>query len=165
LNLQKIRIAPACAGDTPLLIEFIQALAEYERAGPGEVQVNEPELRESLFGDRPAAEALIAYYGDTPAGFAVFFHNFSTWTGKRGMYLEDLFVKPKFRKAGIGRALLETVAKIAVERGCARYQWMVLDWNEPAIGFYKKLGARPLEEWTAFRVTGDALLKLARGGR
>lgn len=157
-----LRIVPATEADTPLLIEFIHALAEYERAAPGEVQVTEAALRESMFGDRPAAEAIIAYYGDDPAGFAVFFHNFSTWTGKRGMYLEDLFVKPAFRGHGIGRALLEAVAKIAVERDCPRYQWMVLDWNQPAIEFYRRLGARPLEEWTGYRVTGEALKRLAR---
>lgn len=157
-----LRIMPATEVDTPLLVEFIHALAEYERAGPGDVQVTEAALRESMFGERPAAEAIIAYYGDDPAGFAVFFHNFSTWTGKRGMYLEDLFVKPEFRGHGIGRALLEAVAKIAVERDCPRYQWMVLDWNQPAIEFYQRLGARPLDEWTGYRVTGEALRKLAR---
>lgn len=152
-----LRIVQATSADVPLLIEFIHALAEYEKAGPGEVQVTVESLREAMFGERPAAEAIIAYHGGEPAGFAVYFHNFSTWTGKRGMYLEDLFVKPAYRGLGVGKGLLEAVGRIAVERGCARYQWMVLDWNQPAIDFYRKLGARPLAEWTMYRVSGEAL--------
>ena len=160
-----IRIEPATEADTPLLLEFIHGLAEYEQAKPGDVQVNEALLRESLFGARPAAEAIIAYHEGAPAGFAVYFQNFSTWTGRRGIYLEDLFVKPEFRRRGIGRALLAEVARIAVARGCPRYDWNVLDWNTPAIEFYKSLGARPLDEWTGYRLTGEALARLAGESR
>jgi GNAT superfamily N-acetyltransferase len=118
-------------------------------------------VRDALFGAQPAAEVLIAYADQRPAGFAVFFHNFSTFLGRRGLYLEDLFVKPEFRRLGIGRELLTTLARIAVERGCGRFEWSVLDWNAPAIEFYKRLGARPLDDWTIFRVTGRALADLA----
>src|SRR5262249_59446497 len=118
-------------------------------------------LREALFGARPDAEVLIAYADDRPAGFALFFHNFSTFVGRRGLYLEDLFVKPEFRGLGIGKRLLVELASIAVARNCGRFEWAVLDWSEPAIGFYKKLGAQPMHEWTVFRVDGPALTKLA----
>jgi GNAT superfamily N-acetyltransferase len=119
-------------------------------------------LRKNLFGDRPYAEVLIAEVDGEPAGFALFFHNFSTFVGRPGIYLEDLFVKPEHRGTGLGRALLKRLAEIAVERECGRLEWAVLDWNEPAIGFYKKLGARPNDEWTVFRLAGEALQELAR---
>ena len=118
-------------------------------------------LRETLFGARPAADVIIAYAGETPAGFALFFPNYSTFLGKPGLYLEDLFVVPKFRGSGFGRALLTHLAKLAVERGCGRFEWSVLDWNEPAIGFYQSLGAKLMEGWSIVRVTGDALATLA----
>jgi len=156
------RIERATERDVPLILRLIKDLAEYERMSD-EVVATEQGLRESLFGARPAAEVIIAYAGDTPAGFALFFHNYSTFVGKHGLYLEDLFVVPEFRGHGYGRELLQKLAAIAVERGCGRFEWSVLDWNEPAIGFYKKLGARLMDAWKIFRVTGDALADLAAG--
>jgi GNAT superfamily N-acetyltransferase len=157
-----IRIEPARERDVPLILELIRGLAEYERLAD-QCIATEARLREALFGAQPAAEVLLAYADDQPAGFALFFHNFSTFLGRRGLYLEDLFVKPEFRRLGIGRRLLAALARVAVERGCGRFEWSVLDWNAPAIEFYKRLGAKPLDEWTIFRVTGDALAGLADG--
>ena len=157
-----IRIEPAQERDVPLILELIRGLAEYERLAD-QCVATEARLREALFGAQPAAEVLLAYADDQPAGFALFFHNFSTFLGRRGLYLEDLFVKPEFRRLGIGRRLLTELARIAVERGCGRFEWSVLDWNAPAIEFYKRLGAKPLDEWTIFRVTGGALTELAGG--
>jgi GNAT superfamily N-acetyltransferase len=156
-----LRIERATERDVPLILRLITALAEYERMSD-EVVATEDGLRRTLFGPRPAAEVVVAYAGDEPAGFALFFHNYSTFLGKPGLYLEDLFVVPAFRGRGYGKALLVHLAKIAVERDCGRFEWSVLDWNEPAIGFYKKLGATPMEAWTIMRVAGDALQKLAR---
>jgi GNAT superfamily N-acetyltransferase len=144
----------------PLILRLIQGLAEYEKLAH-EVSATEAGLRDTLFGARPAADVIIAYAGETPAGFALFFPSYSTFLGKPGLYLEDLFVLPEWRGHGIGRALLAQLARIAVERGCGRFEWSVLDWNEPAIGFYKSLGARLMDGWSIFRVTGDALTKLA----
>jgi GNAT superfamily N-acetyltransferase len=155
------RIVPATKKDIPLIREFILELAEYERARPGEAPVTEKDLADTLFGKRPAAEVLIAYLGDTPAGFALFFHNYSTWLGKRGIYLEDLFVRPAARKHGIGFALLRALAKIAMDRDCGRVDWSVLNWNELAIDFYKQIGAKPMDDWTSFRLTGDTLAQIA----
>lgn len=155
-----IRIERATERDVPVVLQMIRDLAEYERMAD-QVVATEASLREALFTGRPDAEVLLAYADDRPAGFALFFHNFSTFVGRRGLYLEDLFVKPEFRGAGIGKRLLVELARIALERNCGRFEWSVLDWNEPAIGFYKKLGAVPLEEWTIFRVSGDALTRLA----
>lgn len=160
----KTRIVSATREDVPLIRKFILELAEYERARPGEAPVTEKDLAETLFGERPAAEVLIAYLGDEPTGFALFFHNYSTWLGKRGIYLEDLFVKPPFRKHGIGFALLRKLARIAVDRGCGRVDWSVLNWNELAISFYKQIGARHMDEWSTFRLTGDALARVASEG-
>ena len=154
-----IRIAPAEEKDVPLILSFIRGIAEYERLSH-EVVADEALLRESLFGEKPGAEVLIAHYEGEPAGFAIFFHNYSTFLARSGLYLEDIFVWPRFRRSGIGRALLQRVAQIAVERGCGRMEWAVLDWNQPAIEFYKGLGAVPLEEWTVFRLTGEALRSL-----
>ena len=154
------RIEPARERDVPLILDLIKGLAVYEKLAD-EVVATEDGLRESLFGGKPAAEVVIAYAGDEPVGFALFFHNFSTFLGRRGLYLEDLFVRPEWRGRGAGRALLTHLAKIAAERECGRFEWSVLDWNEPAINFYKSLGARPMDEWTVFRVTGDALSALA----
>src|SRR5947207_7443556 len=131
----KTRIVPATRDDVPLIRQFIIDLAEYERALPGEAPVTEKDLADTLFGERPAAEVLIAYLGDEPAGFALFFHNYSTWLGKRGIYLEDLFVRPPARKHGVGFALLRQLARIALERDCGRLDWSVLTWNELAISF------------------------------
>jgi GNAT superfamily N-acetyltransferase len=155
-----IRIDRAREHDVPLILELIRGLAEYERLADQAV-ATEAGVLEALFGPQPAAEVVIAYADNRPAGFALFFHNFSTFLGRRGLYLEDLFVKPEFRRLGIGRRLLAELARIAVERGCGRFEWSVLDWNTPAIEFYKRLGARPLDDWTIFRVTGEALTRLA----
>ena len=160
-NLVKTRIVPATENDILLIRELILELAEYERAGPGEAPVTEKDLAETLFGERPAAEVLLAYLGEEPAGFALFFHNYSTWLGKRGIYLEDLFVRPSARKHGVGYALLREVARIALERACGRVEWAVLNWNELAISFYTQIGAKPKDDWTTFRLTGDALARLA----
>ena len=154
-----VRIERAQERDVALILELIRGLAEYERLAD-QCVATEAGLRDALFGAQPAAEVLIAFAGETPAGFALFFHNFSTFLGRRGLYLEDLFVKPEFRRLGIGRRLLTELARIAVERGCGRFEWSVLDWNAPAIEFYKRLGAKPLDEWTIFRVTGEELEKL-----
>ena len=154
-------IRPARVEDVPIILELIRDLATYERA-PNEVTATEEQLVDVLFGKRPAAEVLLAFEGKSPVGFAVFFHNFSTWLGRPGLYLEDLFVKPEKRGKGYGRALLVDLAKIACDRGCGRMEWAVLDWNEPAIKFYRALGAKPMEEWTVFRLTRDGIAQLAQ---
>jgi len=155
-----LEIRKATEADTPVIAWFIRQLAEYERLLP-ETTMTEEILHESLFGSRSCAEALLGYHQDRPVAFAVFFHNFSTFLGKRGLYLEDLFVIPEMRGKGFGRDLLVHLAKIARERNCGRFEWAVLDWNEPAIEFYKRLGAVSMTEWTIFRMTGDALDRLA----
>lgn len=147
--------------DLPLIARFIRDLAEYERLAH-EVRFEEAVLGERLFGARPYAEVLIGEIDGTPNGFALFFHNFSTFEGKPGVYLEDLFVRPEARGSGLGKALLSALAQIAIERDCARLEWSVLNWNDPAIQFYKKLGAKAMDEWTVFRVDGDALNILAQ---
>ncbi len=146
--------------DVAIILQLIRDLATYERA-PNDVTATEKQLVEVLFGDKPSAEVRLAFAKDAPVGFAVFFHNFSTWLGRPGLYLEDLFVKPEMRGKGYGRALLVDLAKIARERGCGRMEWAVLDWNEPAIQFYRTLGAVPNEEWTIFRLTRDKIAALA----
>ncbi|MEQ1897330.1 MAG: GNAT family N-acetyltransferase [Vicinamibacterales bacterium] len=153
------RIVPATVRDVPAIFGMIRALAEYERLAHA-VSTSEDALREVLFGPSPAAEVVLGYEGAEPVGIAIFFHNFSTFLGKRGLYLEDLFVKPEYRGRGYGRRLLAHLAALAVERDCGRMEWSVLDWNAPAIGFYKKLGAVPMDEWTVFRLTRDALTAL-----
>lgn len=154
----------ATGADLDTIIELIHALAEYERE-PDAVRLDREELREHLFGTRPYAEVILAETDSgASAGFALFFHNFSTWEGKPGIYLEDLFVRPEYRGQGYGKALLSKLAALAVERGCARLEWAVLDWNEPSIQFYRALGAVPMDEWTTYRVTGSALSALASGG-
>ena len=153
-------IRPATIVDVPIILQLIRDLATYERA-PSEVAATEEQLVDVLFGERPVAEVLLAFEDEMPIGFAVFFHNFSTWVGRPGLYLEDLFVKPEARGKGYGRALLIHLAKIARDRGCGRMEWAVLDWNEPAIQFYKKIGAQPLDEWKIFRLTRDGIAKLA----
>jgi GNAT superfamily N-acetyltransferase len=155
------QIRPARVEDVPVILQLIRDLATYERA-PNEVTATEEQLVEVLFGQRPAAEVLLAFEGESPVGFALFFHNFSTWLGRPGLYLEDLFVKPEKRGKGYGRALLVELAKIARDRGCGRMEWAVLDWNEPALKFYRSLGARPMDEWTVFRLTRDGIEKLAK---
>jgi GNAT superfamily N-acetyltransferase len=159
---QTIRIERATEKDIPLILTLIKGLAEYERLLPQCVATEEL-LRETLFGEKKYAEVVIAYYDHEPAGFALFFHNYSTFLARPGIYLEDLYVFPHLRGEGIGKALLVYIARIAKERNCGRFEWAVLDWNEPSIAFYKKLGAVPLNDWTTMRVTGEALELLAKG--
>src|SRR5947207_7480384 len=154
------QIRAAHAEDVPIILQLIRVLATYERA-PNAVTATEEQLSEVLFGERPAAEVLLAFEGQSPVRFAVYFFNFSTWLGRAGLYLEDLFVKPEKRGKGYGRALLVELAKIARDRGCGRMEWAVLDWNEPAIKFYRSLGAQPMHEWTVFRLTREGISELA----
>lgn len=155
-----LNLRVATPADVPVILSFIRDLAEYERLSH-QVVADAARLEETLFGARPYAEVIIAEWRGEAAGFALFFHNYSTFLARPGIYLEDLFVRPAYRKHGIGKALLIQLARLAVERGCGRLEWSVLDWNEPAIGFYKSLGAVPLDDWTVFRVTGEALPALA----
>lgn len=155
-----LSISIATEADLPLVLDFIRGLAEYERLAH-EVVATEEKLRATLFGPRPYAECVIARWDGAPAGFALFFHNYSTFLAQPGIYLEDLFVKPEMRGKGIGRSLLRHLARLTQERNCGRLEWSVLDWNESAIGFYKSLGAVPLDDWTIFRMRGEALAKLA----
>jgi GNAT superfamily N-acetyltransferase len=157
---ENFKIRAATVEDVSIILELIRDLATYERA-PQEVVATEDQLVEVLFGEQPAAEVLLAFEGRTPVGFALYFYNFSTWLGRPGLYLEDLFVKPEKRGKGYGRALLVELAKIARDRGCGRMEWAVLDWNEPAINFYRALGAKPMDEWTVFRLTRDEIARLA----
>jgi len=148
--------------DTPLIFDFIKGLAQYEKLF-NEVEATEELLRSTLFGERKFVYILIADYKNEPAGFAIFFHNFSTFVGKPGIYVEDLFVKPEFRKNGIGRTLLSYITKLGAERNCGRIEWAVLDWNTPAIQFYRSLGSIPKNEWTIYRLNGSAITDLAKG--
>jgi len=153
-----MRILPATERDVPVLLELIRGLADYERLRD-QCVATEDQLRKTLFGENPAAEALLAFVDERPVGFALFFTNYSTFLAKPGIYLEDLFVRPDARGQGIGKALLVKIAQIAAERGCGRVEWSVLDWNEPAIRFYQSLGAVAMSEWTIFRLTGESLAK------
>ena len=155
-----LEIRRAGTEDIPLVLAFVKDLAEYERLSHL-VAATESSLREALFGEHPGAEVVLAFEGSDPVGFAAYFQNFSTFLGVKGLWLEDLFVRPAVRGRGYGKALLLHVARIASERGCGRFEWAVLDWNEPSIRFYKSLGAQPLDDWTIFRVTGAALKRLA----
>jgi GNAT superfamily N-acetyltransferase len=157
-----IDIRKAEERDLPLILEFIQALAEYERLRDACV-ATEQKLRDTLFSSPPAAEVIIARVDGEPMGFALFFHSYSTFLAQRGIYLEDLFVKPEARGQGVGFALLSELARIAVERNCGRLEWAVLDWNQLAIDFYKRIGAVPLDDWNIFRLMGDSLVRVARG--
>lgn len=155
----------ATAQDTALILDFIKDLAAYEKLSH-EVIATEESLQTTLFGEKPQAEVVIGYdERGVAAGFALFFHNYSTFLAKSGIYLEDLFVKPEYRGRGFGKALLVYLAQIAKERQCGRLEWSVLDWNTPAIDFYRSLGAKPMDEWTVFRVAGDALEQLASTGK
>lgn len=155
-----LHIDQALETDVPLILSFIKKLAEYERL-ESTVVATEEVLREFLFGTNRYAEVVIARIKSQPVGFALFYYNFSTFVGRPGLYLEDLFVLPEFRGQGVGKALLVYLAKLTVERKCGRFEWMVLDWNSPAIGFYKSLGAVPMSDWRLFRLSGDALFNLA----
>jgi GNAT superfamily N-acetyltransferase len=156
-------IRSATPDDLPAICRLIRGLAEYERLAD-RVAFDEREVRKYLFGPRPFAEVLVAEEDGVVVGFALFFHNYSTFVGKPGIYLEDLFVFPEHRGRGHGKGLLLELARLAVERGCSRVEWAVLDWNEPAIGFYRKLGAEPMDDWTVYRLSGDALEAAGRGG-
>jgi GNAT superfamily N-acetyltransferase len=160
----RLRIEPATVEDVPLILRFIQELAEYERLGHACV-ATEDDLRTQLFGPNPVAHTVIAYAGDEPAGFALYFFNFSTFLASPGLYLEDLYVKPELRKRGIGHALLAYLARVASERGCGRMEWSVLNWNETAIRVYRGIGAQPLEDWTVMRLNGPAITALAATNR
>jgi GNAT superfamily N-acetyltransferase len=159
-NSPQISIHPATPADVPVILNFIRKLAEYEKLSH-QMQATEELLREHLFGPRPAAETVIANLAGQPVGFALFFQTFSTFVGKPGIWLEDLFVLPEHRGKGIGKALLAHVASIAVARNCGRMEWSVLDWNSPAIDFYKSVGAVPMDDWTTYRIVGDKLAALA----
>ncbi|MCM3879409.1 MAG: GNAT family N-acetyltransferase [Vicinamibacterales bacterium] len=156
-----ISIRPATAADASLVFGFIRELAEYEKLSH-EVVATEAQLRATLFGERPVSEVVVASLDGTPVGFALFFPNYSTFLGLPGLYLEDLFVRPEARGHGVGRELLVYLARLAVDRGWGRMEWRVLDWNQPSIAFYRKLGGEPLDDWTVFRLTGDALMALGR---
>jgi len=156
----ELEIRAATSADVPLILQFIRGLAEYERA-PEQAVATAADLERDGFGPQPKFRVLLAFWRDEPAGFAFFFYNYSTWQGRPGLYLEDLFVKPQLRGNGIGKALLVRLAQIAVNENCGRFQWQVLDWNEPAIRFYESLGAKVMEEWLTMRVEGEALRRLA----
>lgn len=152
--MNKIKIRKATEKDTPLIYSLIKGIAEYEKLS-NKVTATEEKIRETLFGDKSYAEVIIAEYENEPVGQALFFHNYSTFLAQPGIYLEDLFVKPEFRNKGIGKELLKSLVEIAKERNCGRVEWMVLNWNKPAIDFYKSLGAVPMDKWTTYRLTSD----------
>jgi len=154
------RIAPARRADVPLIVDLVRELAEFERLAD-QVRIDPVLLEQHLFGEPRYAEAVIAWSGSEAVGYALYFHNYSTFAGRPGLFLEDLFVRPVVRGRGFGEALLRHLARTAIDRGCARFEWSVLDWNERAIDFYRKLGAVPMDDWTVYRVSGDALERLA----
>jgi GNAT superfamily N-acetyltransferase len=160
MSMDSIRIVPAQVADVPVILRMITALAEYEQL-THEVTATEQDLRQALFGPRPAGEVVLAYNGDEPIGFALFFHNFSTFLGRQGLYLEDLFIVPEWRGRGAGKRLFQHVASIAESRQCGRLEWTVLDWNESAIAFYRSQGAHVLDEWRICRLTGPELRAVA----
>lgn len=160
LSDPRLRIIPAQKKDVPLILRFIKELADYERLAH-EVVTNQQILEEALFGERPVAEVVFAYYDNEPVGYALFFYSFSTFLGRPGIYLEDVFVRPPMRGRGIGKALLVYLARLAEERKCGRLEWAVLNWNEPSIRFYESLGAVPMDEWTVYRLSGESLARLA----
>lgn len=160
VSLMSVEIRPATASDLPAMMVLVRELAEYERLAHA-VVATEASFAAALFGERPTAEALVAIVDGEMVGYAIYFQNFSTFVGRAGIYLEDLYVRPACRGKGIGKGLLARVAQVAVERQCQRLEWAVLDWNEPSIQFYKSLGAEPLDEWTIFRMAPAAIAKLA----
>lgn len=159
--MHPVKIRNATADDASLILRFVQELATYEKE-PEAVVATEADIQASIFGPESTVEAVICEVAGEPVGFAVYFYNYSTWLGRNGMYLEDLYVSPAYRKVGAGKALLKHLAGIAVSKGCGRFEWSVLDWNEPAIGFYQSLGAKPMDGWTVYRLTGAELEALAR---
>ena len=158
-----VKIRTATQSDLPVILQYIHDLAKYEKA-PDEVELSLDDLKDSLFGPNPQVFCLISEQDNKTTGFAVWHLNYSTWLGKHGIYLEDLYVDPKFRSQGHGKALLQKLAQICIEKGYKRLQWWVLDWNESAIDFYKSIGAQPMDQWTVFRVSGSSLRKLATEG-
>lgn len=162
-NITGFELREATIDDVPLILDFIRELAEYERL-LHEVKADEDTIREGLFGQRRAAEAVIGSLNGDPACFALYFHNFSTFLGQAGIYIEDLFVRPAYRGRGLGRAVFAFLARLAKERGCGRLEWWVLDWNEPALRFYRSMGALPMSDWTVQRLSGEALERLAESG-
>ncbi len=162
--MNNIQIRKAVPEDAPLILSFITGLAVFEKA-EHEVKTTEADIQKTLFGDNATAHGLISSIDDESVGFAVYFYNYSTWLGKPGLYLEDLYIHPDYRGSGSGTALLKHLARIAVQKGCGRFEWSVLDWNEPAIQFYESQGARPQSEWIIYRLTGDALHALADNNR
>lgn len=162
--MSHIAIKPATADDAPLILQFIKELAVYEKM-ESEVVTSVEQITASLFSPDSTTSSLICYIDDEPAGYAVFFFNYSTWLGKHGLYLEDLYITPKHRKMGAGRKMLQHLAAYAVEKGCGRFEWSVLDWNEPAIQFYRSVGAKPLEDWVIYRLTGKELHEFAASGK
>ncbi|MGI6414141.1 MAG: GNAT family N-acetyltransferase [Thermoguttaceae bacterium] len=160
--LADFSIRDASADDVPLILSFIRELAEYEKRS-SEVVANETVIRQNLFGERRFAEVIIGEFRNDPVSFAVFFHNFSTFLGKPGIYLEDLYVQPGMRGLGVGKTMLSYLANLALERDCGRLEWSVLGWNQPALKFYNSIGAEPMSEWTVQRITGDSLISLAKG--
>ncbi|MCH8550933.1 MAG: GNAT family N-acetyltransferase [Natronospirillum sp.] len=160
--MSELTIVPARPDQVPVIMGFIRALAIYENA-EDQVEATEEDIQQALFGEDATTHGVICFMGDQPVGFAIYFFNFSTWTGKRGIYLEDLFVDPEYRGHGAGKALLQYLAKLALDKDCRRFEWSVLDWNTPSIAFYESLGARPMSEWIGYRVDGEALERLAQG--
>jgi GNAT superfamily N-acetyltransferase len=161
--MSDLNIRPASADDAGLILQFIRELAIYEKA-ESSVQTDEAGIRASLFGADAKARALVCERDGQAIGYAVYFYNYSTWLGRNGIYLEDLYVSPEHRGSGAGKALLQHIAKLAVAQGCGRFEWSVLDWNTPAIDFYRAAGALPQDEWTVYRLQGEALQKFAKGG-
>ena len=161
-SIPSFEIRPALVADVPVILSFINKLADYEKLAH-EVVANEQSLRDTLFGPRRTAEVAIGYFQNKPVGLVLFFHNYSTFLARPGIYIEDLFVDQSYRRRGFGGALLRHVAQLAVERKCGRLEWSVLDWNQPAISFYKRLGAVPMSDWTVFRLSGESLAILAEG--
>ena len=159
-NISNFKIRPAAKNDAGTILSLIKELADFERL-THEIVATEDDIRTSLFGERPFAEALIGEYDKIPISFALFFYNFSTFIGKPGIYLEDLYVKPEYRSKGFGRKMLVHIARLAINRNCGRFEWSVLDWNTPAIRTYDKLNAKPMQDWILYRLTGEALVELA----
>lgn len=162
--MDELKIIPAIESDIPIILRFIKELASYEKLSH-EVTATEESLKQNLFSEANSPEAVICYLGETPIGFALFFHNFSTFLGKKGLYLEDLFILPEYRGKGAGKKVLKYLANLAVERDCGRFEWAVLDWNNPAINFYESIGAELKKEWIITRLTGNSLIKLANNNK